>query len=224
LEGLSLGSMVVKQTLIASVLTFLSISGSAVVVTVVPSQAESAPRFFCGKSAGVPATMVVPNNKRKPPVPIIRWTSAYFNGAGFSPAVRCGMVSQKFQQAYDNNSNFVFTTSISNGEPIVCAAERSGGACSMMLYTVKRGVQDPITTMLRLEKVRAGASGAINESSSGGAADEPTYVGVQDLIAKVSEDAPEVAETSAAAPQPTFSPTIPTALPSGANSSPLSLW
>jgi hypothetical protein len=213
----------VKQTLIASVLTFLSISGSAVILTVAPSQAESAPRFFCGKSAGVPATMVVPNNKLKPPVPVIRWTSAYFNGAGFSPIVRCGMVSQKFQQAYDNNSNFVFTTSIANGEPVICAAERSGGACSMMLYTVKRGVQDPIVTMLRLGKVRAGASGPLNESSNG-ATSEPSYVGVQDLIAKVSEEAPEVAETSTDVSQPASNPTMPAALPSGVNPSPLTLW
>lgn len=212
-----------KKTFIASVLTFLSISGLAVVSTVAPSQAESTPRFFCGKSAGVPATMVVPNNKRKPPVPIIRWTSDYFNGAGFSPAVRCGMVSQKFQQAYDNNSNFVFTTSISNGEPVICAAERSGGACSMMLYTIKRGVQDSIATMLRLEKVRAGASGALNESSTG-ASSESSYVGVQDLIAKVSEDAPEVAGTSTAVSQPNPSSTMPAALPSGVTPTPLSLW
>jgi Circadian oscillating protein COP23 len=212
----------VKQTLIASVLTFLSISGSSVILAVAPSQAESAPRFFCGKSAGVPATMVVPNNKRKPPVPIIRWTSAYFNGAGFSPAVRCGMVSQKFQQAYTNNSNFVFTTSIFNGEPIVCAAERSGGACSMMLYTIKRGVQDPITTMLRLEKVRAGASGALNESSNGSS--EPSYVGVQDLIANVSDNAPEVAGNSTVVPPSASSPMSPTTLPSGINANPLSLW
>ncbi|NJM76328.1 MAG: hypothetical protein HC852_11720 [Acaryochloridaceae cyanobacterium RU_4_10] len=212
-----------KQTLIASVLTFLSISGPAVILTVAPSQAESAPRFFCGKSAGVPATMVVPNNKRKPPVPVIRWTSAYFNGAGFSPIVRCGMVSQKFQQAYDNNSNFVFTTSIANGEPVICAAERSGGACSMMLYTVKRGVQDPIVTMLRLGKVRAGASGPLNESSNG-ATSEPSSVGVQDLIAKVSEDAPEVAGTSTDVSQPNPSPTMPAALPSGITPAPLLLW
>jgi hypothetical protein len=214
----------VKQTLIASVLTFLSISGPAVILTVAPSQAESTPRFFCGKSAGVPATMVVPNNRRKPPVPVIRWTSAYFNGAGFSPIVRCGMVSQKFQQAYDNNSNFVFTTSIANGEPVICAAERSGGACSMMLYTVKRGVQDPIVTMLRLEKVRAGASGALNESSLGGATSEPSSVGVQDLIAKISEDAPEVAGTSTDVSQPASNLTMPAALPSGVNPSPLTLW
>ncbi len=89
----------------------------------------------------------------------------------------------------------------------------------MMLYTIKRGVQDPIVTMLRLGKVRAGSSGALNESSSG--ASEPSYVGVQDLIANVSDNAPEVAGNSTVVPQPASNPP---ALPSGINANPLSLW
>jgi Circadian oscillating protein COP23 len=167
-------------------LALLSTSGITSLVTAISASAQSKPaavRFICGKDAkGAPSTMVESLAATKPAVPVIRWTSPYFNKAGFTPAKRCEMVSQKFQDAYVKNPNFVFTTAISNGEPVVCAAATRAGACETMLYTIKRGVQDPIITMLRLEKVRAGASGALNESSSGGG---EASVGVQDLLTKL---------------------------------------
>jgi hypothetical protein len=167
-------------------LALLSTSGVTSLVTALTASAQSKPaavRFICGKDAkGAPSTMVESLAATKPAVPVIRWTSSYFNGAGFTPAKRCEMVSQKFQDAYVKNPNFVFTTAISKGEPVVCAAATRGGACETILYTIKRGAQDPIITMLRLEKVRAGASGALNESSSGGG---EASVGVQDLLAKL---------------------------------------
>jgi Circadian oscillating protein COP23 len=170
-------------------LALLSTSGMASLFTAINASAETKPaavRFVCGKDAkGTPATMVESLVAQRHAVPVIRWTSSYFNNAGFTPAKRCAMVSQKFQDAYSKNPNFVFTTAISNGEPVVCSAASRGGACETMLYTIKRGAQDPIITMLRLEKVRAGASGALNESSSGGSGE--ASVGVQDLLKKLLE-------------------------------------
>jgi hypothetical protein len=174
-----------SQTLaLAGALLTLGSAFALMPIESVQAQTNSA-RFFCGRDAtGSPATMVEPANKAKRPVVLIRWKSRFFEGAGYTPATRCAIVSKKFQNAYAKNPNFVFTTTVANGEPVICSAESRGGACTTLLYTVKRGYQDPILTMLRLEQTRVGASGPMNESSSGGAS-EPSYVGVQDLIANV---------------------------------------
>jgi hypothetical protein len=162
----------------------------------VQAQATSA-RFFCGRDAtGSPATMVEPANKARRPVVLIRWKSRFFDGAGYTPKTRCAIVSKKFQDAYAKNPNFVFTTTVANSEPVICSAESRGGTCTTLLYTVKRGYQDPILTMLRLEQTRAGASGPINESSSGSSS-EPGYVGVQDLIANVFGNSSSAAPAAA---------------------------
>ncbi len=208
-----------RQT-IASFLSLLSLTGIAVVLPSQPSNAQVPVRFFCGQSQGAPATMVERIDKSKPASVIVRWTSDYFTASGFSPATRCAMVSQKFQEAYAKNQNFVFTTSIENGHPVVCSAESRGGACTTTLYTIKKGKQDPILTMLRLDKVRTGAAGPLNESS-GGASSEQGYVGVQDVIANVLDNAPDIATT---APKSVPAPIKDTPLPSGINPKPLSLW
>lgn len=165
-------------------LILASATSTAQLMSTVPesAQAQTAEvKFFCSQAAdGVPSTMVKPTSPQEAAVPIIRWTSAYFSKAGYSPTKRCEIVSQKFQDAYTKNPNFVFITSVSKGESVICATSRSGGACETMLYTVKRGVQDPILTLLRLEKVRSGAAGPINESST-----TASSVGIKDLIRKL---------------------------------------
>ena len=184
-------------------------------------------RFFCGRDLqGAPATVVQPANPAKPPVVLIRWKSRFFEGAGYTPAIRCAIVSKKFQDAYTKNPNFVFTTTVANSEPVICSADSRGGTCKTLLYTVKRGYQDPILTMLRLEQTRAGASGPMNESSSGSSsssANGTAYVSVQDLIAKVSADDSQAAPT-VVSPRPTLiTPKSSAVQPSGPAATPVQI-
>jgi Circadian oscillating protein COP23 len=169
-------------------LALLSTSGAVHFLSAIPASAQAKPanvRFFCGKDAkGTPATMVKPLSAQRSSIPVVRWTSAYFSSAGFPPAKRCEVASKQFQDAYTKNPNFVFTTAILRGESVICAAPNRGGACETVLYTIKRGAQDPILTMMRLEKVRTGAAGPLNESSDGGV---ETSVGVQDLLNRLLE-------------------------------------
>ncbi|HEY9827768.1 MAG TPA: COP23 domain-containing protein [Stenomitos sp.] len=213
----------------------LSLTGltllSGLVLGLVPSsqaQGRGPVRFFCGSDAkGTPATMVEPLSKPGNARIVIRWTSSYFSGSGYSPATRCAIVSKKFQDAYIKNPNFVFTTTVANGEPVICAAESRGASCSTLLYTVKRGVQDPILTMLRLEQLRTGASGPLNESSSGSTS-EPGYVGVQDVVTNAFSNDKELSSTPTGviAPAPVMHqshPSIPTvpSQPVGGSTKPL---
>jgi Circadian oscillating protein COP23 len=187
-----------KPQPLALTFALLTVGSTLALMPVKSAHAQTA-RFFCGRDVqGAPATVVEPANKLRRPVVLIRWKSKFFNGAGYTPQTRCAIVSKKFQDAYAKNPNFVFTTTIANGESVICAAESRGGTCNTLLYTIKRGYQDPILTMLRLEQTRAGASGALNESSSGSSTVEPAYVGVQDLIANVSADDAQTAPAIAA--------------------------
>lgn len=165
------------------------------------SQAQTKPytvRFFCGQDdSGNPATLVQRSDRSKAAAPLIRWTSNYFTGAGYRPWTRCQMVSSKFQAAYHRNPNFLFTYSYVNREPVICAADAKGGRCVSVLYTVKRGVQDPVVTMLRLDRVRVGASGPLNESTASRTIAGSDYVSVQDVLAQHLE-APGVAPINTA--------------------------
>jgi Circadian oscillating protein COP23 len=199
----------------------IALMGSTLAFIPTQSAHAQSARFFCGRDLqGAPATVVQPANPAKSPVVLIRWKSKFFEGAGYTPAIRCAIVSKKFQDAYTKNPNFVFTTTVANSEPVICSADSRGGTCRTLLYTVKRGYQDPILTMLRLEQTRAGASGPMNESSSGSSASETAYVSVQDLIAKVSADDSQAAP-AIVSPRPTLTPKSSAVQPSGPAATPV---
>jgi Circadian oscillating protein COP23 len=209
-----------KPQPLALTFALLTVGSTLAMMPIESAPAQSSARFFCGRDAqGAPATVVEPANKSRRPVVLIRWKSKFFNGAGYTPQTRCAIVSKKFQDAYAKNPNFVFTTTIANGESVICSADSRGGTCNTLLYTIKRGYQDPILTMLRLEQTRAGASGALNESSSGSSTVEPAYVGVQDLIANVSAD--DVKTTPAVAPPKSILPKSTAVKHFGPTSSPM---
>jgi hypothetical protein len=190
------------QRKIASALCIAGLMGGAVVWTMQPAQAQAkSVRFFCGKDrTGKLATMVQPVNQSKPGAPIVRWVSGFFSGKGYTPEKRCTEVSQRFQTAFNANPSFTFTATRVNGSPVICASTRKGGPCQTLLYTLKPGVQDPITTMMRLEKVRVGASGPLNESTSSSVPSEPQEFGIQALIDQALNAAPETPAPSQTKP------------------------
>lgn len=186
------------QRKIAAAFCIAGLTGGAAVWTMQPAQAQSkSVRFFCGKDrTGKLATMVQPVNQAKPGAPIVRWVSGYFSGKGYTPEKRCAEVSQRFQMAFNANPNFTFTTARLKGNPVICASNKKGGACQTLLYTLKPGVQDPILTMMRLERVRVGASGPLNESTGSTVPSEPQEFGIQALIDQALNATPEPAPSS----------------------------
>lgn len=209
-----------SRKIAAAIASVTMLSGTMSVINSLHAEAQTIPytvRFYCAQAAdGNPATFVERSNHSKPPVAIIRWMSNYFTDAGYRPWTRCQMVSSKFQAAYHRNPNFLFTYRYLNREPVICAADVRGGRCTSLLYTVKRGVQDPILTMLRLEKVRVGAAGALNESTGSTptiaiestTSTETDYINVQNVIAHhLGEELPSPMDTETAAADSTLSPT-----------------
>ncbi|NCJ05915.1 hypothetical protein GS597_05185 [Synechococcales cyanobacterium C] len=191
-----------KRTTLVSLLAISALSAAAsVTVGADKAQAQVATRFYCGQSRGVPATVAeTPSGIR----PVIRWTSDYFSGSGYTPEVRCKIVSQKFQQNFESGRLRYLTIGVVNQEPVICVAETEGGPCSDVLYTMKRGQQDAFATKLRLQAVGQGrASGPLNESTGGG----PVYVSLADFVNSLPVEASATppstpAPTPEAQPQP----------------------
>ncbi len=188
-----------KRAKLVSLFTISALSAAvATTLNTDVAQAQAATRFYCGQSRGVPATLAeTPNGVR----PVIRWTSDYFSGSGYTPQVRCDIVSQKFQKNFESGRLRYLTIGVVNREPVICVAETEGGVCSDVLYTMKRGHQDPFATKLRLQAVGQGrASGPLNESTAGGG---PVYVSINDFVNSLPTEADSTppAPESAAEPQ-----------------------
>lgn len=146
--------------------------GVSSLLSPVPARAGAA-SFSCSISNGAPATMVETSDGRR--VPLIRWTSSTFDGAGWTPARRCQEVSLRFETLRQQGRLNYLTTGRMNGLPVICTAKQAGAACDGLLYTLKPG-QDPTTTLTRLLDVRFKARGPLNETP------ERLYINVNELI------------------------------------------
>lgn len=119
--------------------------------------------FVCARSNGAPATLAQTN---RGDVPVILWTSDRFRDAGYSPERRCLEVSARFQQYFRNGKLNYLTTGIMNNQQVVCVADRDGGDCTGLLFTLKRG-SEPSQVLKNLLAVRVRASSVpLNESTS----------------------------------------------------------
>jgi hypothetical protein len=152
-----------KSPLIPSIV-IASLIGGAMLSAIEQAQAAEMKeaKFLCGTSQGYPATVALTSRGY---VPVIRWSSNYFGGSGFSPQYRCKVVSSRFQQYYKNGTLNYLTTGWSNRQPVICVATAKGGPCAGVLFTLKPG-SDSWLTLTRLMQVRVGASGPINESTT----------------------------------------------------------
>jgi Circadian oscillating protein COP23 len=179
-------------------LAWIGLVGLAPALLPPPAQA-AATSFSCGTSNGMPTTVARTHDGRS--VPMIRWTSNAFDGAGWTPERRCQEVSQRFESYRRQGRLTYVTTGRINGLPVICTAASNGGPCDGLLYTLKPG-QHPTLALQNLFDVRFKARGPLNETTS------RLYLSIEDLLASKA-DAPA---TTAPAPS---------AAPSGGDSRPL---
>lgn len=136
---------------------------SAVFSVPIPSAVASAKSFYCGQSAGAPATLARTASGKS--VPVIRWSSTTFNTSGWDQSRRCQVVSSRFEQFRQQGTLQYLTTGRMNGQSVICTTLRNGGGCEGLLYTLKPG-QNPTKTLADLLDVRTKASGPLNETTS----------------------------------------------------------
>lgn len=157
-----------------------------------PAAASGTRGFVCASSNGSPATQAVTRDGRQ--VPVIRWTSAVFNDAGWNPQRRCEEVSERFNTYLREGRLKYITTGRMNGLPVICTARSNSSGCDGLLYTLKPG-QDATATLKSLLEIRVKARGPLYETTS------RLYVSVDELVETAQANA------SGAAPSPASSAT-----------------
>ncbi len=129
------------------------------------AQAQTATVFQCQTDNGTPTTVA-----RTPTgtVPIIRWTSNYFDDSGWTPERRCAAVSERFQTYYNHQLLNFLTVGVMNGQNVICVAPGNQQPCSHLLFTLKPS-ENPHERLALLADVRTRASGPLHESARIGA-------------------------------------------------------
>lgn len=171
---------------IVSLLTAGAITISSNSIFCQYSQAQTS-TFICGVSQGKPATIAqTPRGN----IPVIVWVSEYFSGAGFDPQTRCREVSARFQNFYNQGALNFITAGRVNGQQVVCATGAADSPCnnSNVLFTLKPGAI-ATNVIQRLREVRAGAAGAMYESTRQRNTSNSTSINMTDFLNYAPVDA-----------------------------------
>ncbi len=151
-----------KPQLLTSVLTISALTAATTLTAIETTVAQTTAQFVCSTSNGIPATVAKTANGE---VPVILWSSDYFNSAGYTPESRCQQVSNRFQTYYGNGSLKFMTTGRINRQNVVCVAELENGPCSGLLFTLKPG-SNPTETLQELLARRSQSGGPLNETGA----------------------------------------------------------
>ncbi|MFN9631294.1 MAG: COP23 domain-containing protein [Cyanobacteriota bacterium] len=146
----------------------------AVFAGLAPSAHAKAQGFVCSTLSGVPTTLATMADGKQ--IPVIRWTSKVFDGAGWTPERRCQEVSARFDLLNRQGRLTYLTTGRINGQPVICTAPSNGGGCDGLLYTLKPG-QNATTTLRDLLDVRLKAREPLYETNG------RLYVSMDELLA-----------------------------------------
>jgi hypothetical protein len=125
-----------------------------------PVQAQTR-GFSCVISDGIPTTVA---QTARGNVPVIKWVSKEFEGAGWTAKRRCQEVSDRFQKFHASRELDFITTGKMNGQQVVCVTDKNGNDCRGLLLTI-RPTSTPSETLQKLMGIRVGATGPAFESS-----------------------------------------------------------
>jgi hypothetical protein len=159
-----------KIASIATLVAGCSLSTISLSLAIVPVRASDDLQFVCASSYDrrankrVPTTFAVSSQRK---IAVIRWKYKWFNSS-LSPQERCQKVSARFQSAYNNGTldgGFI-TNSQSQGQRVICTSPRRGGACSVVLLTL-RPSDDPVEVLSTIKDALRGRATQPIEHSSG---------------------------------------------------------
>ncbi len=106
-------------------------------LTPLPSLAGNNVKFICNQTKIngklVPVTYLRSQSKK---TRIIIWEKKL---GGQNPLQRCNQVTEKLQQAEDNNQLNMITTGRRNGQNVICTTDKYNGDCQIILLTLESG-------------------------------------------------------------------------------------
>jgi len=126
-----------------------------------PAQAQTK-KFSCVTADGIPTTVA---QTARGNVPVIKWVSKEFDGAGWTAQRRCQEVSDRFQKFHQSGELNYLTTGKMGGQQVVCVTNENGKDCRGLLVTI-RPTSTPSETLQKLMGIRVGATGPALESSN----------------------------------------------------------
>ncbi|MCL1466022.1 CHAT domain-containing protein [Argonema galeatum] len=173
-----------KIKLVVQTFTAFAFALGCTATTTQTGSAESA-NFFCGARKDTPATVA---RTSRGDIPVIRWVSTYFSGAGYTPSSRCVEVSKRFQTYYDNGTLNYITTGMINRQPVVCVAKSPGSGCSEVLFTLEN-TDDPNQVLQELLDVRVGTTAVPITRGETQVTQQPIYIDIKDYLSKTPVEA-----------------------------------
>jgi hypothetical protein len=144
-----------------------------------PAAQAKAQGFVCSTLSGVPTTLATMADGKA--VPVIRWNSTVFDGAGWTPERRCQEVSARFDRFNRLGRLTYLTTGRINEQPVICTAPSNGAGCDGLLYTLKPG-QNATETLRNLLEVRLKVRAPLYETNG------RLYVSMEELLATPQSD------------------------------------
>jgi hypothetical protein len=156
--------LLILSTLLTTELTILGVQSSMANPPTV--------RFYCGQSFDADQNKILPTtfvatSARTESIAIIRWKTGF---GGYSPQVRCNMVSTKFQTAWTGGNLRFIKSGVSNqtGQGIICGTADRQQKCedSQILFTLKNH-QDAKNIITNINNIRAGKTSNPLLQSSG---------------------------------------------------------
>ncbi len=188
------------KTNLANVFALGVISITSIFLVESPSQAQRGQGFYCDTSGGSPATMY--QSSQGGTEKWISWDSNFFADAGWTPAARCGEVSNRLESFRAAKLLKYVTVGRMNGENVICTASEKNGRCSGLIYTLKPG-QDAIRTLYTFFGLREGSAGVPVLSESA----EIPYI---DVTKRLGNDAAVATPTAPKIQSPMRNPSVAT--------------
>ncbi|MCC0179255.1 COP23 domain-containing protein [Waterburya agarophytonicola K14] len=148
------------------------ITSGALLTNATDSKAQSSNTYFCGASEdGTPTTFAQTLTGTQ--MPIIRWEKEWSDE--YTPQSRCELVSENFQQAYENGELSYLVVGEKNSQSTICASRihrqvqlDDNQECKNYLFTL-RNADDPNEVVSQLEKIGSTASTALIQSEGNSA-------------------------------------------------------
>jgi hypothetical protein len=148
-----------KIATIATLVAGYTLSAISLSLAIAPVRASDDLQFVCASGYDrqlkkrIPTTFAVSSQRK---VAVIRWKFKWLNSS-VTPQERCQTVSARFQSAYNNGTldgGFI-TNSQYRGQRVICTSARRGGACSVVLLTL-RPSDDPVEVLSTLKDALRG--------------------------------------------------------------------
>jgi hypothetical protein len=148
-----------------SVLTVITAISIASAIADTRSTYAQASAFTCAvDNAGTPTTFAQAQNGT---VPIFRWTSGYFDRAGYTPERRCSEVTERMATFKAQGQLSQLTSGVVRGQPVICAGNSCLASGDNILFTLKPG-QSANQVLQEISANRQGASGPSAQLSGSG--------------------------------------------------------